>query len=197
MSAGAIYIITQDSRYVGLLLNSAASLKRVMPDLPVTVFSQFPIESALFERIIRVEGSRDGFYDKTLLLRRSPYERTLFLDADTYLVDPVPELFTILDHFDCAATHEEYINTDWWNHYLRPDIPASFPEFNTGVLAFNRLEWTGFWRNGRSFIVCSWKRALSGKLTINPFFVSHSMRAMHAWLRLPANTTASFAGRDI
>jgi hypothetical protein len=154
MSSGAIYIITQDSRYIGLLLNSAASLKHVMPDLPVTVFSQFPIESPLFEGVIRVDGSSDGFYDKTLLMRQTPYERTLFIDADTYFVEAVPELFTVLDQFDCAATHEEYLNTDWWNHYVRPDIPASFPEFNTGILAFKRSprmnrvleEWSNLYR---------------------------------------------------
>lgn len=138
MSAGAIYIITRDSRYTGLLLNSAASLKRVMPGLPVTVFSEFPLESTLLERVIRVESSCDGFYDKTLFMRQTPYERTLFIDADTYFLDPVPELFSILDQFDCAATHEEYLNTDWWNYYANAHIPASFPEFNTGVLAFKR-----------------------------------------------------------
>ncbi len=138
MKTGAIYIITQDSRYTGLLLNSAASLKRVMPELPITVFSQFPISSSAFENVVRVDGSKDGFYDKTLFMQRSPYERTLFIDADTYVVDPVPELFTILDQFDFAATHEEYSNTDWWNRYPRPDIPASFPEFNTGIMAFKR-----------------------------------------------------------
>ncbi len=138
MKIGAIYIITQDSRYIELLLNSAASLKRVMPDLPVTVFSQFPIESPHFERVIRVEGSEDGFYDKTLFFQQTPYERTLFIDADIYVVEPVPELFTLLDHFDFAASHEEYLNTDWWNRYPRPDIPPSFPEFNTGILAYRR-----------------------------------------------------------
>lgn len=138
MKIGAIYIITQDSRYTEMLLNSAASLKRVMPDLPITVFSQFPLESADFERVIRVEGSEDGFYDKTLLMQQTPYERTLFVDADIYLAEQVPELFTILDHFDFAATHEEYLNTDWWNRYPRPDIPPSFPEFNTGILAYKR-----------------------------------------------------------
>lgn len=138
MKIGAIYIITQDSRYRELLLNSAASLKRAMPDLPITVFSQFPLESARFERVIRVEGSQDGFYDKTLFFQQTPYERTLFVDADTYIVEPVPELFTMLDQFDFAATHEEYLNTDWWNRYPRPDIPPSFPEFNTGILAYKR-----------------------------------------------------------
>lgn len=136
MGIGAIYIITQDSRYTGLVLNSAASLKRVMPGLPITVFSQFSIESPHFERVIHVEGSQDGFYDKTLFIQQTPYERTLFVDADIYVVEPVPELFAILDRFDLAATHEEYRNTDWWNRYPRPDIPPSFPEFNTGILAY-------------------------------------------------------------
>lgn len=90
MKNGALYIITQDPRYVGLLLNSAASLKRVMPDLPITVFSQFPIDSPAFENVVRVDGSTDGFYDKTVLMQQSPYERTLFVDGDTYFVDPFP-----------------------------------------------------------------------------------------------------------
>ena len=155
MTNGAIYIITQDSRYTGLLLNSAASLKRVMPDLPITVFSQFPLESPDFDRVIHVDGSQDGFYDKTLFIQQTPYERTLFVDADIHIVEPVPELFTILDQFDFAATHEEYLSTDWWNRYPRPDIPASFPEFNTGILAYKRSsqmdnvlkEWSGLYRS--------------------------------------------------
>ena len=137
MSQGAIYIITQDPRYVGLLLTSASSLKRAMPDLPITVFSQFPVESTLFEKVVRIEPTRDGFdgfYEKTRWMRESPYDRTLFIDADTYVLEPVPELFTLLDHFDCAATHEEYLNTDWYGKYSRPDVPESFPEFNTGIL---------------------------------------------------------------
>jgi len=140
MSQGAIYIITQDPRYLGLLLTSAGSLKRVMPQLPITVFSQFPVESPLFEKVVRVEATQDGFFDKTRLMRESPYDRTLFIDADTYVVEPVPELFSLLDHFDCAATHEEYVNTDWFQRYPRPDIPDSFPEFNTGILMLKRSE---------------------------------------------------------
>src|SRR5579863_9013179 len=140
MSIGALYIITQDPRYVGLVLTSAASLRKAMPDLPITVFSQFPVESGLFERVIRVEASQDGFYDKSKLIQNSPYDRTLFIDADTFVLDPLPELFTLLDHFDCAATHEEYLDTDWHKRYTRPDIPPSFPEFNTGILMLKRSD---------------------------------------------------------
>jgi hypothetical protein len=138
MSDGAIYIITKDERYVNLLEGSAASLKRVMPGLPITVFSQFPISSSNFDNVIPVNTEGDGFYDKARLMLDSPYDRTLFLDADIYVAKPVTELFAVLDRFDCAATHEEYLNTDWFNDYPRPDVPISFPEFNTGVLAFKR-----------------------------------------------------------
>jgi hypothetical protein len=130
MSSGAVYIITQDQRYLDLALTSAASL----------IFSQFPIESPLFEKVHLVEPTRDGFYDKSRLIRNSPYERTLLIDADTYVLEAVPELFSLLDQFDCAATHEEYLNTDWHNRYPRPDIPESFPELNTGILMLKRSE---------------------------------------------------------
>ena len=136
MSNGAIYIVTQDPRYVDLLRISAERLKTVMPDLPITVFSQFPVNGSCFDKVIRVEGSSDGFYDKTKLIRDSPYERTIFVDADIYVAEAFPELFPLLDRFDCAATHEEYLDTDWFHNYPRPDIPASFPEFNTGIFLY-------------------------------------------------------------
>ena len=140
MSTGALYIITQDPRYVDLLLTSAASLKKAMPELPISVFSQFSVESDLFDKVFSVDATKDGFYDKARLIRDSPYERTLFIDADTYVLEPVPELFSLLDHFDCAATHEEYLNTDWHRRYPRTDIPSSFPEFNTGILMLKRSD---------------------------------------------------------
>src|SRR5260370_36950936 len=99
MSIGAIYIITQDPRYVDLLLSSAASLKRAMPDLPITVFSQFPVNGSYFDRIVSVTPTQDGFYDKSRLILQSPYERTLFIDAATYVLVPVREIFTLPIHF--------------------------------------------------------------------------------------------------
>lgn len=140
MTCGALYIITQNPKYSDLLLGSAASLKRVMPELPITVFSQFPVQSSLFDRVTQIESTEQGFYDKVRFMLESPYERTLFIDADTHVLTPVPELLSLLDRFDCAATHEEYVNTDWFNRYPRPDIPQSFPEFNTGVFLFRRSE---------------------------------------------------------
>lgn len=136
MSAGAIYVVTQDERYLNLLRTSAESVKHEMPDLPITVFSQFPVQQPCLDKVVLVKPAGGGFYDKARLMLDSPYEKTIFLDADIYAVQPFPELFAVLDRFDCAATLEEYLNTDWSNNYPRRDIPASFPEFNTGVLAY-------------------------------------------------------------
>ena len=138
MSQGAIYIVTQDERYLNLLRASAESLKKAMPGLPVTVFSQFPVTGPHFDEVRRVEGAMDGFYDKARLMLQSPYQQTIFIDADIYIVRPFSDLFALLDRFDCAATHEEYLNTDWFSHYPRPDIPLSYPEFNTGILVYRR-----------------------------------------------------------
>ena len=138
MTRGAIYIITRDAVYLNLLRASVESLKRVMPDLPVTVFSEFPADGPFnVARIPPAPGS-DGFFDKARLIAESPYERTIFLDTDIYVAQPFDELFTLLDRFDCAATHEEYVNSDWNNYYPRPDIPSSYPEFNTGLMVFRR-----------------------------------------------------------
>jgi hypothetical protein len=138
MTRGAIYIVTRDPIYLNLVRASVESLKRVMPNLPVTVFSEFPADGPF--KVVRVPPAQasDGFFDKARLVAESPYEQTIFLDTDIYVVQPFEELFTLLDRFDCAATHEEYVNSDWNNYYPRPDIPSSYPEFNTGLMVFRR-----------------------------------------------------------
>jgi hypothetical protein len=137
MTRGAIYIVTRDARYLNLLSSSVARLKCVMPNLPITVFSDLPAEGPF--DLVRVPSSQsDGFFDKARLMAESPYEQTVFIDTDIFVLEPFPELFAMLDRFDCALTHEEYVNTDWDNQYPRPDIPVSFPEFNTGLMAYRR-----------------------------------------------------------
>jgi len=64
--------------------------------------------------------------------RQSPFERTLALDADVWLAEPVPELFDLLDRFDLAATLAP------WREGHPVAVPAAFPEHNCGVVAFRK-----------------------------------------------------------
>ena len=71
--------------------------------------------------------------DKMYPLVETPYEKTLFLDTDTYLCDRIDELFDVLDKYDIAAAHPPYRV-----QYQIPGIPECFPEPNTGVIAFRK-----------------------------------------------------------
>jgi hypothetical protein len=67
----------------------------------------------------------------------SPFERTMYVDVDSWLVEPVPELFELLDHFDIAMSHCDY------RQVYPVRAPACFPEYNGGLIVWRRNERTG------------------------------------------------------
>jgi hypothetical protein len=132
MSTGVIYIAT-GKKFIGEACNSAASLKSVMPNVPLTIFCDEQLETAYFENVIRINAPRYGFLDKITHISLSPYDLTLFLDTDTYVYEDISDLFTLLEEFDIAATHAPYRAV-----YQVPGVPDSFPELNTGVILFKK-----------------------------------------------------------
>jgi hypothetical protein len=92
------------------------------PPPGVTVVGFEPISSA-------------PFVDRIANMRRSPFERTLCLDTDTFVVDEMVGVFELLDHYDLAlAQAPAYRGLD------DPEVPAAFPEFNCGVVAWRSSE---------------------------------------------------------
>ncbi len=64
----------------------------------------------------------------------TPYERTLSLDSDIYMVEPVPELFEVLERFHCALPMANI-------RQIYPlDVPDCFYNFNPGVFAYAMSE---------------------------------------------------------
>ena len=131
-SQGIIYVAT-GTKYIEEAIQSAASVKRWMPNIPITLFTSEAIENPNFDQILLVSDPKSGFTDKVLHMYESPYDQTLFLDTDTFLCDDVSEIFSLLEHYDVAASQAE----------LRvgipiESIPESFPEMNTGVIAFKK-----------------------------------------------------------
>ena len=133
---GVVYIGTGD-RIVEELLRSAESLKKIHPEMRVTVFSDRSIDRPdLFESVELIEDPKYSYIDKILPLLRTPYEETLYLDSDTIIVHSITALFDLLDRFDLAVALEpkpkklEYPS----------EAPESFPEYNTGVFSYRRNE---------------------------------------------------------
>src|SRR5271166_2514080 len=132
MSTGVIYIAT-GRKFIDEACKSAANLKSVMPNMPLTIFSDEDVESTHFENVIRISAPRHGFIDKIMNISLSPYDFTLFLDSDTYVCDDISDLFTLLEEFDIAVAHSTYRAV-----YGVPLVPDNFPEFNSGVVLFKK-----------------------------------------------------------
>lgn len=135
-SQGVVYIATGE-QFVHEALQSARSVKKHMPDLPVTLFTDLaelkhdvpePVNS-----VVILESVTNSCRDKIQPLTDSPYEKTLFLDTDTYLCEPVYDLFDMLDQFDIALAQAP----DRYQYDL-PHLPDCFTELNSGVIVYRK-----------------------------------------------------------
>lgn len=133
---GVVYIGTGD-RIVKEVLQSASSLKKIHPDMRITVFSDCDIQRPdLFEAVHLIPNPQYSYIDKILPLLETPYEYTLYLDSDTIVVNRVTALFELLDQFDLTIALEPKPKK-----LLYPSkVPEAFPEYNTGVFSYRKNE---------------------------------------------------------
>jgi hypothetical protein len=106
-----------------------------MPDIPITIVSDVPVRSPLFEQVVPIANPTHGPEDKIKYLAHSPYEETLCLDSDTYMTEDSREVFALLERFDLAAAQAPYRA-----QYQVCEVPDCFPELNTGVIVFRKTE---------------------------------------------------------
>lgn len=142
---GIVYVATRLEHYVAEAFLSAHSAKDVMPDLPVTLFTDL-VDSVFakgdcFDKVIRIETQNnyrsrwaDGQLDRIKCLLRSPYERTLHIDTDTRIMTPeVGSLFSRLDAIDIAMAECQMDASVSAAHYGQP-------MFNVGVILYKKSE---------------------------------------------------------
>lgn len=145
MSNKGILYITAGSGFTRAALRSARSVRELMPELPIHLFhdseSAGMVEHALdlghFTSALIENPHRRSKID---YLPQSPFERTLYLDSDTELAAPIDDVFDILDRFDVALAHAHRRNTKQTEAVWNVEIPAAFPQFNGGVIAYRKTE---------------------------------------------------------
>lgn len=121
--------IVYGERYYQEAQRSAASVQKHMPDVTTHIF------------LVGERKHSEWYYDqiRTLceVLEQLPDgAKVLWLDSDTYLCEPVDDLFEMLERFDMVLAHAP-------GHYTAPTvakIPEAFPEFNIGVIAMRNDE---------------------------------------------------------
>ena len=148
MTCGYFYISINDSS-IGALVYSAKRLKEVDPDHPIAVATDTPIPDEskhLFDQVIMVPGKIDldgirdlppyphqGLMGKCYHYYKSPYDVTIFLDNDIYIVRNIAELFDAATSYDMVGAHDA-----GHSHYA--DMPDYFTMINTGMLMYRKSE---------------------------------------------------------
>ncbi len=126
---GIFYIATGD-QFVAEAERSAKSVRNAMPDIPIAIATDGNPEFE-FDEVIEIKNPDYSFTDQIKNLHRSPFNRTLHLDTDIYIHANAEELFDLLDRFDIAVAHNHNRSA-----FDPPGVPASFPEYNTGVVVY-------------------------------------------------------------
>jgi hypothetical protein len=127
---GVLYVVVGSRDiYANAAIRSATSLRRVMPDLAIAIASDRTIDGP-FDQHILIEET-EGFRAKIVGMQQTPFEQTVFLDADTFVLADFDDVFELLDRYDMALAHEpSRIST------VLGEVPVAYPEFNSGVIAY-------------------------------------------------------------
>ncbi|QDC08785.1 hypothetical protein FHY55_05835 [Oceanicola sp. D3] len=118
--------------YLPLTVRAAETIRRHHPDHPIDLFTDVPCDASVFSQVTMLQTS--GFRPKFEALRRSRFDRSIYLDGDVICTAPMADVFDLLDHFDIAAAHEPNRNSDWGRKPFRAAIPAAFPQINSGCI---------------------------------------------------------------
>ncbi|WP_170133848.1 putative nucleotide-diphospho-sugar transferase [Palleronia aestuarii] len=120
-----------------LARRAARTLRQVMPGTPIDLFADRAFEDTTFDTVHRLEGR--GRRPKMEALRRSRFDRTLYLDCDVIALADPSEIFALLDYADLAGAHEHYGSAPIAMQSVRDtSIPPSFRQINSGVLGVRK-----------------------------------------------------------
>jgi hypothetical protein len=129
--AGVVYVAT-GKRFFDEAREAAAFLRQSNPWLPICLVTDEPHGPSFWDELVLIRNPAFGFRDK-ILMGLCPFERFVFLDTDTRVIDDISEVFTLLKRFDFTG-HQLFEGHDC----PPPSVPDAFPEFNSGVLGFRR-----------------------------------------------------------
>ncbi|MGC9504483.1 hypothetical protein [Baaleninema sp.] len=194
---GYIYVAT-GHKYVQEAAVSAKSLKNVDRHANITLVTDCPTKETVFDRVEiealagrKSQGKEDGqnetaydsnwiaalLYKVKHMYEPSPYEKTLFLDTDTYIYDSCDELFDLLDYFDLCIS---IAPGERAHPYIDGKPMRGYVPYNTGVIAYRKNE-----KVQRFF--AAWDRIYTEKLynnSLNHVGESDQTAFMEAWLEV-------------
>lgn len=143
MSTGFLYVANK-KKFVEEAFISARSIKQ-FSNLPIAIVCSKELVTKELEIffdivIINEEINNYIYLSKIIGIQNSPFERTLFLDSDTFICSNIDNLFELLDFCDIATTQENSYHTI--NEAISIKFKNIIPEFNSGVVLIKKNEVT-------------------------------------------------------
>jgi len=157
MKEGYLYIANGE-KYLNEAIISAKSLRKLDDKAHITLITNKKIKSVIFDKIVvkpeNISSWKEGLlYSVEHIYKESPYEKTFFLDSDTYFCGNSRELFNILDYYDVCISHAPNDTSEVKltnEKFLKGYLP-----YNTGVILFKKNDdnkklfsnWYSIYRN--------------------------------------------------
>jgi len=148
--ACGVVFIASGAFHAAAAAAAAKSIRATNPWLAIDLFTDVETKSELFDRVVKIANGH--LRSKVDYLAASRFERTLYLDSDTRVVEDLLPLFALLDRFDLALAHSHQRRGARQNIFWRQPLPEAFPQINGGIILY---------RQNREVQECmeSWKRA--------------------------------------
>lgn len=133
---GIVYVAWGET-YVAEAVASAKQVRRVMQTPIVLITADEAVETqGVFDKIIVTPFNRT--YRDKILMALAPFDRVIFLDSDTFVLESLDQLFHMLERFDVV-----YQASAPSTHYTLPDVPMlALEEPSAGIIAWRRNDAT-------------------------------------------------------
>jgi hypothetical protein len=131
-----VIYVARGADYLELACASAESLRQMEPEIAIDLFTDQHVPVGLFDHTWPIPDS--GTRDKIACMCESRFDRTLFLDCDTLVVQPMGDLWHLLDRFDLALCHDVRRASALIRQGWQIETPYAFPQMNSGVMLYRR-----------------------------------------------------------
>jgi hypothetical protein len=133
VTKGILYIATDDS-YLKDAEKSAERANTIL-DLPISIVSHKEPECNIFDETIIDNNPTKTMADKSGNLLKTPYDNTIYVDSDTYIIEDITDIFErVGSSIPLAITLDIHEGSLYKNDDL--DIPSSFPMYQAGVIVY-------------------------------------------------------------
>lgn len=141
---GILTIAHTKQKYVRQAVNLALSIKNSNPKMPIAVVTNLHTEdfNQLFDQVINWDFSNiPGLIAKLSIYEMSPFQETMFLDADCLVIKPLHHVFDYFSSEEFAVFGINKENPSWFQDIklINQEVPSkTYPGFNGGLYYFKK-----------------------------------------------------------